>query len=55
MSAIFVALDADNEPTLWLDNGLFDPTALARRCDMGQLAWALIETHPAVVVRETVA
>lgn len=54
-TAFFIALDGENEPTLWLDNGLMDPTALARRCEVGQLAWALFETHPAVTVREVIA
>lgn len=55
MTAFFIAPDASSEPTLWIDNGLMPPTPLATRSIVGGLAWALLETHPEVTVREVIA
>lgn len=44
MPDMHIALDGENEPTLWLRRpaSSLGDKALARRCEMDMLAWALI-------------
>lgn len=39
---LFVAPDGDDEPTLWFPLDDDRPTALFRRCDVGEAGWAVV-------------
>ena len=40
--ATYIALDGDNEPTLWREGHNDQPIALFRRCDVGEAGWAWV-------------